>query len=213
MIEKAKLGQVKIFITTQKLLPENWLPKQWKGLDVLGLASGGGQQMPVIAAAGANVTSFDFSEEQLKRDEEVCEKEGLQIKTQKGLMEDLGIFHNETFDFVINPVSTCYTSNVKRVWKEVYRILRFGGRLITGFNNPVAYSLDFMAYRKNKKMKLIHSIPYSDIKSLSEEDIKTRSKTGEDSLEFGHSLSDLIGGQIEAGFKITGFYELLGRGF
>lgn len=48
---------------TNKLVPESWLPENWKGLDVLGLASGGGQQMPVLAATGANVTSFDFSQQ------------------------------------------------------------------------------------------------------------------------------------------------------
>lgn len=26
-------------------------------------------------------------------------------------------------------------------------------------------------------------------------------------MEFGHSLTDQIGGQLEAGFQLTGFYE------
>ena len=97
----------------------------------------------------------------------------------------------------------------KRCGKKIYRVLRPGGSFITAFDNPVAYSLDLEAYNKNNEMKLIHSIPYSDIKTLSKEEIKSKKY-----LEFGHSLSDLIGGQIEAGFKITGFYEdYWGKGF
>ena len=117
-IQKARSGIVELSITTSKLVPQDWLPKKWKGLDVLGLAAGGGQQIPLLAAAGANVTSFDFSEEQLKRDLEVCEEEELKIIIQKGEMENLSVFSDESFDFAINPVSTCYTKNVKKVWKE-----------------------------------------------------------------------------------------------
>ena len=205
-IQKARSGKVEIGITTDKLVPESWFPKNWKGLDVLGLASGGGQQIPLLAATGANVISFDFSEEQLKRDLEVCEEEGLRIKTQKGKMEDLGIFVNESFDFVINPVSTCFTSDVRKVWKEVYRVLRPEGIFITSFYNPISYSLDRDCYEKKNEMKLVHRIPYSDIESLSEKKLKSKIKDS-DSMEFGHSLSDLIGGQTDLGFKIVGFYE------
>ena len=122
-------------------------------------------------------------------------------------MENLSVFPDENFDFIINPVSICYTKNVKKIYKEIYRVLRPGGSFITAFDNPIAYSLDLTAYNEDNEMKLIYSIPYSDIQTLSKEEIKRKKY-----LEFGHSLSDLIGGQIEAGFKITGFYEeLLGK--
>src|ERR1700722_16048027 len=75
LLEKARKGQVEIFLTTQKLVPADWLPRSWRGLKVLGLAAGGGQQMPLVAAAGAETTTFDLSEEQLERDREVaCEE-------------------------------------------------------------------------------------------------------------------------------------------
>ena len=51
-----------------------------------------------------------------------------------------------------------------------------------------------------------HSLPYSDVSSLSPGELAAYLKTGEP-LEFGHSLDDQIGGQIEAGFVINGFYE------
>jgi len=48
-------------------------------------------------------------------------------------------------------------------------------------------------------MKLIYSIFYSDIRNSFQRGNQKKY------LEFGHSLNDLIGGQIKAGFKITGF--------
>ena len=200
-LEKAKQGQVEISITPVKLVPRDWLPASWKDLDVLGLAMGGGQQVPILSAGGAKVTSFDFSEEQLKKDLEVCKEENLQIKVIEGDMEDLNIFKKESFDFIINPISTCYIKNVRKMYKEVYRLLRKGGTFITAFNNPVVYTLDFKAYDKGE-FKLTYPVPYSDLQSLSEKEIQAKGY-----VEFGHSLSDLIGGQTDCGFKIAGFYE------
>lgn len=44
-----------------------WFPPL-KGLEVLGLASGGDQQCPVFAAHGAKVTVVDISEYQLAKE-------------------------------------------------------------------------------------------------------------------------------------------------
>ena len=204
-IQKARSGIVEMGVTTEKLIPRNWLPEKWKGLNVLGLAAGGGQQIPLMAAAGANVTSFDFSEEQLKRDLEICKEEGLTITTQQGEIEDLSVFSGESFDFILNPVSTCFTKNIRKVYEEVYRVLRPRGGFITGFPNPIFYSLN-KDYDETKEMKLVYPVPYSAVKSLSKKETENVIKDS-GSFEFGHSLSDLIGGQTRAGLKITGFYE------
>ncbi len=47
---------------------------------------------------------------------------------------------------------------------------------------------------------------HSEAESLSAEDLSQRRREGTP-LEFGHTLEDLIGGQIDSGFVIVGFYK------
>ena len=53
---------------------------------------------------------------------------------------------------------------------------------------------------------MAHRIPYSDLDSPTEEERARLVEEGRP-LEFGHTLGDQIGGQLAAGFVLTGFYE------
>ena len=63
-----------------KLTPVKTVPHEWFGeLDkkkVPGLASGGGQQMPIFTALGAECSVLDYSEKQLDNERIVAEREG-----------------------------------------------------------------------------------------------------------------------------------------
>mgnify|MGYP002798871826 CR=1 FL=1 len=61
-IEAARAGLFSILLTAKKPVPRDWFPKNLAGVKILCLASGGGQQAPILAAAGADVTVFDNSE-------------------------------------------------------------------------------------------------------------------------------------------------------
>src|SRR5688572_433058 len=78
VIAAARRGEWSVILTPTKPVPRDWFPPL-AGLEVLCLASGGGQQGPIFAAAGANVTAFDNSSAQLARDREVCARDGLTI--------------------------------------------------------------------------------------------------------------------------------------
>ena len=75
-IAAARRGQWGILLTPTKPVPKAWFP-ELEGCDLLCLASGGGQQGPILAAAGAAVTVFDNSPAQLARDRAVAERDGL----------------------------------------------------------------------------------------------------------------------------------------
>lgn len=205
VIANARRGDFSIVLTPARPVPAAWFPAL-TGCEVLCLAGGGGQQGPVLATAGAKVTVFDNSPKQLSQDEAVALREGLtNISTVQGDMADLGCFESESFDFIFHPCSNCFAADVKPVWREAYRVLRFGGDMVSGICNPIIHIFDD-ELRERGELKVRHRIPYSDLTSLSDEEF-ARYATKDEPACFGHSLDDQIGGQIEAGFAITGFYE------
>jgi SAM-dependent methyltransferase len=203
-IAEARRGRVKIFLTESKSVPQDWFP-ELAGVEVLCLASGGGQQGPVLAAAGARVTVFDNSPKQLEQDREAADKYGLDLKTVLGDMRDLSAFGEHAFDLIVHPVSNVFIPDVRPVWAECAHVLRPGGELLSGFVNPVEYMFD-PELMEIGELKVKYALPYSDLESLTEQE--RIAMHGEDApLEFSHTLEKLIGGQIEAGFVIVGFYE------
>lgn len=204
-VEMAARGDFKIILTPFTPVPREWLG-DIKGKKILCLASGGGQQGPILAAAGAQVTVFDNSDEQLQRDQQAARENNLQIRTVRGNMQDLSCFEDESFDLIIHPVSNCFIDDILSVWKESYRVLKEKGSMLSGFNNPLIYMVDWDLADRTGQFKLVHPIPYSDLASLSLE-MKEKYVREKLPFEFGHSLSDQIQGQIRAGFVISGFYE------
>jgi len=202
-IAAARRGEWNVLLTPTRPVPHWWFPAI-EGCRVLCLASGGGQQGPIFAAAGANVTVLDASSAQLARDREVAERESLEIETVRGDMADLGCFDEGTFDLVFHPVSNCFAPAIRPVWQEAYRVLRDHGVLVAGFAQPLLYLFDEEAYDKGELI-VRNRIPYSDVESLAAEERDRRA--GDQPLEFGHTLDDQIGGQIDVGFILTGFYE------
>ena len=67
---QALAGEWQMLLTPLRPVPKDWYPAL-KGCRVLGLACGGGQQMPIFAALGAEATVLDYSLSQLKSEEDV----------------------------------------------------------------------------------------------------------------------------------------------
>ena len=108
-------------------------------------------------------------------------------------------------DLVVNPCSNCFIPDVLPMWRECYRVLAPGGVLITGFTNPVRYLFDDAAY-ESEDFRIRYAIPYADSESLTPEE-QLKLKSDGEPLQFGHSLEAQLGGQIAAGFVLTGLYE------
>jgi SAM-dependent methyltransferase len=206
VIAAARRGEWAILLTPTKATPRDWFPADLAGVKVLCLAGAGGQQAPVLAAAGANVTVLDNSPRQLERDQHVAEREGLILRLVEGDMADLSAFPDASFDLIFHPVSNVFVPDVHPVWAGAYRILCPGGALLAGFMNPVHYIFDLDAMDEQGRLEVRYSIPYSDLTSL-EEDRRQKLLEKGWPLEFGHSLEDQLGGQLKAGFLLAGFYE------
>jgi SAM-dependent methyltransferase len=120
-------------------------------------------------------------------------------------MADLSMFANETFDLIVHPVSNCFAADVLKVWREAFRVLCHGGALLSGFANPVGYIFDHELGKQNI-LQVRYSLPYADDKDLTGDERREFLEAGVP-LEFSHTLGAQIGGQIEAGFVIAGFFE------
>ncbi len=204
-IEQARQGHWSVILTPNKAVPAHWFDGV-RGKRILGLASGGGQQMPVLAAAGARVTSFDNSPVQLEKDARVAELHKLQLTTVRGDMADLSQFGDQTFDLIFHPVSNVFAPDILPVWLECARVLKPGGRLLSGFMNPCFFLFDHDAIEAGAEATVAYKLPFNDLEAFSEQDLRQRVDSG-NAIEFSHSLEEQLGGQLDAGLVIRGFYE------
>ena len=202
-IDHAAFQAAKNGVWNVKLTPTKYVPHEWfgelKGKRILGLASGGGQQMPVFAALGADCTVLDYSEEQLKSERLVADREGYGIEIIRGDMTKRLPFADESFDLIFHPVSNCYVEEVKPIWRECCRILKPSGILLAGMDNGINYLFDGEAERE-----VVNFLPFNPLKNPEQ---MRQLEQGNNGIQFSHTLEEQLGGQLEAGFRLTHLYE------
>ena len=204
-VRRARAGDWSVVLTPVKSVPTTWFG-DLRGRDVLCLASGGGQQAPILAAAGARVVSFDLSDEQLEKDRSVAERDGLPVRCERGDMADLSRFADDSFDLVFHPCSNAFVPDVRVVWRECHRVLRPGGELLAGFVNPDVFLFDHDEADASRTLVVKYGLPYADVTNLDRAAIERKVERGQP-LEYGHTFEDQFAGQIDAGFDLVGFYE------
>ncbi|MEM6788945.1 MAG: class I SAM-dependent methyltransferase [Myxococcota bacterium] len=205
-VARARAGNlIDVRLTPTRPVPSDWLPDPWDGVAVLALAAGGGQQGPLLAARGAEVTVLDVSETQLERDRQVARREQLSLHTVRGDMTCLDAFADETFDLCIHPVSNLFVPDPRPVWREVARVLRPSGQLLAGFVHPFFFLFDDDALARGD-LEIRYRVPYSDLEQLPPAKLEAFIADGQP-VCFGHTLSDQIGGQLAAGLHLLDLYE------
>ena len=125
----AQAGKWDVVLTPTKPVPHSWFG-DLHGKKVLGLASGGGQQMPIFAALGAKCTVLDYSEKQLESERMVAQRESYDITIVRADMTKRLPFDDNSFDLIFHPVSNCYVYAVLPIWRECARVLKPGGYLL-----------------------------------------------------------------------------------
>lgn len=197
IFEKAKNNDWFVVLTPTKPVPREWFCEM-NGAELLGLASGGGQQMPIFAALGAKCTVMDYSKRQLLSETEVAIRENYEIKTIREDMTKPLPFEDESFDLIFHPVSNCYIEDVIPVWKECFRVLKKGGILLSGLDNGINYIFD------DEETTVMHKLPFNPLKNKQQYDDSIKNDWG---IQFSHTIEEQIGGQLQAGFVITDIYQ------
>lgn len=193
----AQKGQWEVLLTPTKPVPHAWFG-DLAGKKVLGLASGGGQQMPIFAALGAACTVLDYAPKQIESELLVARREGYEIRAIRGDMTKPLPFPDGEFDLIFHPVSNCYVEEVRPIWRECFRVLKPGGCLLAGTDHYVNYLVD------DEERCVVNRIPFNPLKNPEQMEQLRRSDCG---IQFSHSLTEQIGGQLEAGFVLLELYE------
>jgi len=194
---KAKNGKWDVFLTPTVPVPHNWLG-ELKGKKILGLASGGGQQMPIFSALGAECTVLDYSSKQIESEIMVSKREDYEIEAIEGDMTKILPFEDESFDIVFHPVSNCYVEDVYHVFNEAYRVLKKGGVFLAGLNNEINYIVD------NDEKEIVWKMPFNPLKDEKAKEFMVKENAG---MQFSHNMTEQIGGQLKAGFTLVDIYE------
>lgn len=195
--EKALNGEWDVYLTPTKVVPHAWLG-ELAGKKLLGLASGGGQQIPIFSALGAKCTVLDYSLEQCKSEKLVAEREGYDVTIIREDMTKRLPFDDETFDIIFHPVSNCYVEKVEPIFKECYRILRKGGLFLGGYDLGINYIFD------DKEENIIYTLPFNPLKNQTHYEDSMKNDWG---FQFSHTLEEQLNGQLKAGFKLLSLYE------
>ena len=203
----AKRGQWSVILTAHRPVPQEWFRPYLRngkldGYRILGLASGGGQQMPVFTALGAACTVMDLSDSQLASERMVAAREGYEIEIVQADMTKPFPFENDTFDLIFHPVANCYIEDVHPVWRECYRVLKPGGVLLAGLDNGMNFLVDDITARP---LVIKRGLPVNPLKLPPDELAELAASN--DGFQFSHTLEDQIGGQLKAGFILTDVYE------
>lgn len=193
----ALAGNWDVVLTPTKPVPKAWFG-DLKGKRVLGLASGGGQQMPIFAALGAVCTVLDYSPAQLESERMVSQREGYDIRIIRADMAKPLPFDDNAFDLIFHPVSNCYVREVRPIFRECFRVLKPGGALLGGYDMGINFLVD------EKEERIVNSLPFDPITDPA---LMAQLQKNDDGVQFSHTLEDQVGGQLAAGFQITDLYE------
>lgn len=193
----AKNGKWDVLLTPTKPVPHEWFGSLY-GKRLFGLASGGGQQIPIFSALGAECTVLDYSKKQCESEKAVALREGYDVNIIRADMTKPLPFPDESFDIIFHPVSNCYIKEVLPVFKECYRILKPGGILLAGLDNGINYLFN------EDETKIITYLPFDPLKNPDQRKILEEQDCG---IQFSHTVEEQIGSQLKAGFILTNIYE------
>lgn len=191
---------LKIHLTPNKFIPKNWFGSgidcDINGKNILGIACGGAEQMPILSVLGAKCTLIDYSFNRIQIEKDFSNDEGYKIKIIRTDLSDNFPFDNESFDIIIFPSKATCLEKLLPFFKECFRVLKKDGVFLGGYDN----GLKFIS---NDGININRELPHNPLKNVNQMcELKDH-----DQIEFSHTIEDIIGNQLLAGFTISSIFE------
>ena len=155
--------------------------------------------MPIFAALGAECYVLDYSQRQIDSELLVAEREGYKINAIRADMTKPLPYDSDFFDIIFHPVSNCYIKEVEHVWRECYRVLKRGGRLLAGLDNGINFLFD-----DDDETVIRGRLPFDPLDNPDQREVLEKADYG---MQFSHTIEEQIGGQLKAGFRLLDIYD------
>ncbi len=125
-----------------------------KGKKILEIGCGGGQCSIAFAKKGAKCTGIDISKEQIKYAEKLAEKEKVNIKFICGSFQNLNKIKSNSYDIVFSAFALQYSPDLKKVFKEVKRVLKKKSIFVFSLDHPFSIPIykKWNYYKPGKKI-------------------------------------------------------------
>jgi len=163
------------------------------GKDILEIACGGGQSAVYLAAHDGRVTGVDFSAAQLEHARSFARSSGVEIRFLESNVEDLSILGDASFDLAFSAYALGFVEDVRRVFREIHRMLRPGGLFALSWGSPI--------YTITQEGELAFSKSYFDRSPII---FKEPSGT---EVHFHRTYGDWHRALTDAGFVVTDIIE------
>lgn len=169
------------------------------------LGSGDNEAVFALAGMGAQVTSIDISENQLKHAKRRSKELGLSIEFVRQDVINLEEIADGIFDLVYTGGHVAvWVADLDRYYKEAARILKPGGKFIVEEYHP------FRRVWKETKNELVVGYNYFDRGSFRfqySNNVLYPEQGEYEAHEFHYTVSDYCMALLNAGFNITDVYE------
>jgi SAM-dependent methyltransferase len=196
-------GEEHLARARELLDPRGWI--DWgRHRRVLLLGGGGGQHSLLLASLGLDVVVIDLCPEQLERDREACACHGHRVATIEADMADLQDIDLVPCDLIYHAMSSQFVPDLRPVYRGIVRHLTGEGVYVGHHRNPLLGQVG----RGNEGNYAIvrphgarhpwergHLWAFAD----GDQDLGT--------VQFVHSLTDLLGTACEEGLLIDAFWE------
>ncbi len=166
----------------------------------LEIGCGGGQCSIAAAKRGAIAIGIDISDEQIKFAEQLAKKNEVNVNFRQGNIENLSEIKSNSQDIVFSAYALQYIKNLKKCFKEVYRVLKKNGIFVFSLNHPF-----YRVFDDDPNLKVHRS--YFDTGYHEFVWLYKGSKLHEKSFEILRKVSGLFNTLVESGFKVEKILE------